>query len=74
MEDYQKRYVDEYRQLSDRIDKLADIIKRHRNGELDFELNCPVDLLTRQLGIMMSYKDALKLRASFENIDLEGDK
>lgn len=73
MEGYKARVVEEYKQLADRTKKLGDIIRRHRDGELDFELNCPIDLLVRQLGIMSSYKAILETRADVEGIDLKGE-
>ena len=73
MEGYKARLVEEYKQLADRTKKLSEIIRRHRDGELDFELNCPIDLLVRQLGIMSSYKAILETRADVEGIDLKGE-
>lgn len=71
MESYKKRFIAEYYELSDRIEKLGKTIHDYRNKTLIFELECPIELLESQYISMMSYKYVLKQRAEVEGIKLE---
>lgn len=73
MEDYKKRTADEYQELGTRMVKLQNMLIKNSNGELDFELTCPVDLLERQLKVMREYMEILEERASIEGIVLSLD-
>lgn len=70
-EDYKERFKAEYHQLEIRCSKLADLMCRYAQNKLDFELSCPVDLLTAQLGTMNAYLLFLKQRAAIEGIELQ---
>ena len=70
MEAYKQRFINEYRELSDRRKKLASIIDRHKLGLLDFDLDCPVDLLSDQLEAMDRYSEILEARAVIEGVEL----
>ncbi len=70
MEDYKKRMQEEYSQLVERVIKLDNMLTKHFNKELDFELSCPIGLLERQLIIMNKYMHVLEERALIEGIDL----
>lgn len=70
-DDYKKRFVAEYRQLCIRLDKLKDLLKRHEEGTLDFELACPALTLAEQACHMENYKTTLENRARIEHIDLK---
>ena len=70
-EDYKERFKAEYHQLKIRCEKLADLMYRYAQNKLDFELSCPADLLTAQLGTMNAYLLFLKQRAAIEGIELQ---
>lgn len=70
MEAYQERYVNEYEQLCEKYGKLLKILRDIDSGSLDFQLNCPVELLKEQADIMSRYIDVLLRRATYENVEL----
>lgn len=70
MEDYKIRMVKEYKELKERHKKLYKIIIKYEAGTLDFELNCPIDLLKKQEELMLRYLTILDIRAEIENIVL----
>ena len=67
---YRDRFVEEYKQLKNRFNKLCTIINRYDAGILDFELDCPIGLLKNQQIIMQNYILVLEERAEYENIVL----
>lgn len=70
MDDYRKRMLYEYQQLVNRTIRLQNMLTKHRNGRLEFELSCPVELLERQLSVMMEYAEILEERANMEGVKL----
>ena len=70
MKPYQERFVKEYNELHDRTVKLDNMLKKYKNGELDFEPDCPYELLYTQLIYMVNYLCVLEERAKIENIKL----
>jgi len=70
MEAYQERYVNEYEQLCDKYGKLLKILRKIDSNSLEFELNCPVELLKEQADVMLRYIDVLLRRAKYEGIKL----
>ena len=70
MEDYKERMKKEYNELKDRYIKLSTIIVKAQKGELDFTLNCPLALLSKQRWAMKQYLDVLEKRAIYEGIEL----
>ena len=78
-EDWKKRLVIEYQDLSIKIQKLADYLSK-RSDELlqqkneisdyDMDLFC---ILFRQLTFMSKYRDCLLRRADMLKINLKGD-
>ena len=70
MEPYQERFIKEYNELHDRTVKLDNMLKKYKNRELDFEPNCPYELLYTQLIYMVNYLCVLEKRAKIENIKL----
>ena len=70
MKPYQERFINEYNELSERITKLDNMLKKYKNGELDFEPDCPYELLYTQLIYMVNYLCVLEERAKIENIKL----
>ena len=69
--DYKERFKAEYYQTKIRYEKLNNMLEKWKNGELDFEPDCPRCLLASQLMAMASYLLAMEYRAIYENIDLE---
>lgn len=67
---YKTRFIREYQELDERIGKLAAMIRRHKNGTLDFTPDSPIELLERQLHVMIDYRQILEDRAKNERIDL----
>ena len=72
MEAYKERFIKEYTELSERITKLDNIIKKYEEGTLDFTPDCPIDLLIRQSYYMELYRKVLEERASYEHINIKG--
>lgn len=70
MEDYKKRFVTEYKQLAERLDKLVAIINEYGEGTLDFTPACPMRVLREQANAMREYKSILEERAVIEGVDL----
>ena len=71
MADYKQRFIEEYRQLNDRIQKLRRMLDRHHAGTLGFTPDCPVTLLSKQLLAMIDYRNILEERAQIEHIELD---
>lgn len=70
LEDYQLRFVDEYRQLKERCVKLRKLIAKYDAGKLDFTPKCDADILGQQLEYMDGYLYILEVRAEIEGVDL----
>lgn len=68
--DYGERMRVEYRELTARAGRLRDMLQRYVDGTLDFELTCPITLLSRQLDVMDEYALILRRRANIEHISL----
>ena len=69
-DDYRDRFRAEYWQLRIRADKMKVILNRHRRNELNFEPNCPYNLLEYQLSVMDDLLGILERRAEIEGINL----
>ena len=69
MESYKVRCIHEYFELMERIIKLEKMLLLDKAGALDFELNCPVELLQRQFMAMMTYRACLLERMKIEMPD-----
>ena len=70
MKDYQKRLVEEYKQLKERLIKLGDFIKKQ--DELDKEgrdLGYPTEILKMQYNAMKSYYQVLEFRLKLEGVE-----
>lgn len=70
MEDWKKRFVDEYHTLKDKYTKLHKMVVKYEAGTLGFEPNCPLDLLKQQKAAMGQYLYCLEVRAEIEKITL----
>lgn len=71
-EDYKDRFKAEYLQTKIRYEKLHKMIVKYEANKLDFEPECPIELLKAQKSTMGQYLYALKVRAEIENVDLDG--
>lgn len=69
-DDYKERFKAEYWQTKIRRDKLALMIEKYKQGELDFEPTCSMNVFKVQLNWMGRYLDILAFRAKEEGIDL----
>ena len=70
MEAYKLRFINEYKQLKDRVNKLDNMLCKYSAGDLEFEPTCPNYLLEDQLNVMTEYLNILEKRAMFEDIEL----
>ena len=68
--DYKDRIRAEYYQLKIRHEGLARMLKKYKEGTLDFTPNCDYDLLHTQLVYMECYMNVLEERAKIEGIEL----
>lgn len=68
--DYKERFKAEYFQLKIRIDGLATMLFKYRDGILTFTPSCSYDLLNGQLKAMEMYCGYLEERAEIEGIEL----
>lgn len=69
--DYKDRFRAEYWQTKIRYEKLHTMAIKMQAGTLDFEPNCPLELLLEQKGVMGRYLNKLEIRAEIEGIDLK---
>ena len=68
--DFKDRARAEYYQLKIRHEGLARMLKKYKEGTLEFVPNCDYDLLHTQLVYMECYINVLEKRAKIENIEL----
>ena len=69
--DYKERFKAEYQQLNIRRNKLADLIEKYADRELEFELDTPINVLIDQWQYMTKYMCVLIERAKYEGINLD---
>ena len=70
MEDYKVRFIKEYKELSERVNKLGNMLAKYDNGTLEFTPTCPISLLKAQYFAMRAYLTILEERAEIEDVDL----
>lgn len=68
--DYKERFRGEYLQLKIRIIGLRNMLKKYREGTLNFKPSCSYELLHTQLVFMERYLNSLEERAIVEEIKL----
>lgn len=68
--DYKERFRAEYLQLKIRIEGLGTMLKKYKEGTLNFVPSCSYDLLNGQFKVMDMYASYLEERARIENIEL----
>lgn len=71
MSDYKQRMIREYRELQERISKLAHMIEGYAEGTLGFMPACSLQLLESQLYAMRTYASILQERARIEQVVLD---
>lgn len=69
--DYKERFRGEYFQLKTRMNGLGAMLKKYKEGTLNFKPSCTYDLLNSQLRVMTQYKMTLEERAKVEGINLD---
>ena len=69
--DWKERFVQEYKELEERYNKLHRMIIKYEAGTLDFTPNCSLGLLKEQEMYMGDYLRILEIRSEIEGIDLE---
>ena len=69
--DWKERFVQEYKELKERYNKLHRMVIKYEAGTLDFTPNCSLELLKEQKKYMGEYLRVLEIRSEIEDIDLE---
>lgn len=67
-EDYNERFLAEYRQLEIRENKLRKLTEQWDSGTIDFDPTCPRSIYNLQLEYMEKYRSILEARAKMEGI------
>lgn len=68
---YKDRFITEYKELKSRLDKLHKMIIKYKAETLDFESDCPIEVLEDQEYYMREYLKVLEIRAEIEKINLD---
>ena len=69
--DWKERFVQEYKELKERYNKLHKMHITYEAGTLDFTPNCSLGLLKEQEMYMGEYLRILEIRSEIEDVDLE---
>ena len=70
MKPHQERFANEYHELKVKRDKLHAMNVKYEAGQLDFNPECPLELLQKQESVMNQYLTVLEARALIENVTL----
>lgn len=68
---YKDRFVKEYKELSDRVNKLGSMLSKYLAGELEFNPDSSYNLLHEQYVYMFNYLNVLERRSALEDIDIK---
>lgn len=68
--EYKERFKAEYQQVVIRYRKLAAMLEKWDNGELNFTPTCPRSTYNMQVRAMTDYIAVLEARAVMEGVDL----
>lgn len=68
--DYKERFKAEYQQVVIRYRKLAAMLEKWDNGELNFTPTCPRSTYDMQVRAMTDYIAVLEARAVMEGVEL----
>ena len=71
MQPWEERFLEEYKDLRDRTEKLANMLVGYEADTLPFKPKCAFSVLHEQLIYMKGYLKVLEERALIENIKLE---
>lgn len=75
MYDYQKRMIEEYKQLKTRLYRLENFIEKYDEGETqEWDLQYPIEVLKTQCHAMQTYCQVLEFRAKIDDVDLDPEK
>ena len=69
-DNYKERFIAEYYQTKIRYEKLHKMLVNYDANTLDFEPNCPIEILRNQCSHMGTYLYDLEVRAEIEKIEL----
>lgn len=69
--DYKERFKAEHQQVVIRYKKLATMLEKWDNGELNFTPTCPRSTYNMQVRAMADYIAVLEARAVMEGVDLD---
>lgn len=67
-QDFKERFKAEYLQLKIRMEGLSNMLKKYKEGTLNFKPKCSYEILYRQLVHMEGYLNVLKERAKKKKI------
>ena len=70
MEDWERRFIDEYNLLKDKYTKLHKMIVKYEAGTLEFEPKSSIEVLKNQKCAMGQYLYWLEVRSEIEGIEL----
>ena len=70
MKDYKIRFINEYKELTEKYDKLHKLLIKYEAGTLNFKPTCSLELLKEQASYMGNYLRILEIRAEIEEIEL----
>lgn len=79
LDGYQERMLEEYTQLTERLEKLrhalikvraAELLDKDMSEYLGFTFGCPIDILMAQLEAMTTYRDVLETRMVMAGIPI----
>ena len=68
--DYKERFKAEYQQVVIRYQKLAAMLEKWDNGELNFTPTCPRSIYNMQVRAMTDYIAVLEARAVMEGVEV----
>lgn len=71
MELYKERFIKEYQELNERVQKLGNMLSKYLADELEFIPTCSYNLLHEQYCYMVNYLNILERRAILEDIDIK---
>lgn len=71
---YKDRFIKEYKELKDRVNKLESMLGKYLVDELEFNPTCSYNILHEQYIYMANYLNVLERRAILEDIDIENSR
>lgn len=71
---YKERFIKEYQELNERVQKLGNMLSKYLADELEFIPTCSYNILHEQYIYMANYLNVLERRAILEDIDIENSR